>query len=102
MAHNKVEIIIDDLPKFDMSKYLKTQEDIQDYIQEVIEDGDASELAYALGVIAKAYGMSSIAQKSGISREGLYKALRKNSSPRLDTINKVINSLGFKLSITKL
>lgn len=101
MAHNDTDILVNELPRFDMSKYLNTPEDIDEYLQEVLEDGDASELAYALGVIAKAKGMTEIAEKSGISRESLYKALRKNSSPRLDTINKVIKSLGLKLSITR-
>lgn len=101
MNHIQKDIRINELPKFDMSKYLNTPEEIEEYLQDVINDGDASELAYALGVVAKAKGMSEIAEKTGIARESLYKALRKNSSPRLDTINKVINSLGFKLSISK-
>ena len=65
----------------------------------VIADGDTSELAYALGVAAKARGMSEIAKASGITREALYRALRPNASPRFDTINKVCQALGVRLEV---
>lgn len=63
----------------------------------VIEDGDAAELAHALGVAAKARGMSEIAKSTGITREALYKALKPNAKPRFDTINKVCAALGVRL-----
>ena len=72
---------IADLPDFDMAKQLKSEEDIAAYVTMVIEDGDAAELAHALGVAAKARGMSEIAQASGITREALYKALTPNAKP---------------------
>ena len=65
----------------------------------VIADGDTSELAYALGVAAKARGMSEVAKKAGITREALYRALRPNASPRFDTINKVCQALGVRLEV---
>ncbi len=55
----------------------------------VIEDGDAAELAHALGIAAKARGMSEIAQASGLTRDALYKAFKPNARPRFDTINRV-------------
>ncbi len=88
---------IDDLPDFDMAKQLNCEEDIAAYVTMVIEDGDAAELAHALGVAAKARGMSEIAQASGITREALYKALKPNAKPRFDTINRVCAALGVRL-----
>jgi probable addiction module antidote protein len=67
------------------------------YVTMVIEDGDAAELAHALGIAAKARGMSEIAQASGITREALYKALKPNAKPRFDTINRVCAALGVRL-----
>ena len=90
---------ISDLPSFDMAESLKTEEDIVLYLNMVLEDNDPSELAHALGVIAKARGMTEIAKEAGIGREALYKALRQNSAPRFDTINRVVNALGLKLSV---
>lgn len=88
---------IADLPEFDMARQLKSEEDIAAYVTMAIEDGDAAELAHALGVAAKARGMSEIAQATGITREALYKALKPNAKPRFDTINRVCAALGVRL-----
>ena len=93
------KIKISELPDFDMAQYLKSEEDIAAYLSMVIADGDTSELAYALGVAAKARGMSEVAKKAGITREALYSALRPNASPRFDTINKVCQALGVRLEV---
>ncbi len=65
----------------------------------VIEEGDAGELARALGVAARARGMAQIAEESGIGREALYKALRADAQPRFDTISRVCKALGVKLVV---
>ena len=91
------KIKVSELPEFDMAQQLKTEEDIATYITLVMEEGDASELAHALGVAARARGMSEVARKSGLSREALYKALRPNAKPRFDTVNRVCAALGVRL-----
>ncbi|MFA6972226.1 MAG: addiction module antidote protein [Gallionella sp.] len=91
------KIRIADLPDFDMAEYLKSEEDIAAYLTMVIEEGDVSELAHALGIAARARGMSEIAEQSGLTREALYKALRPNAHPRFDTINRVCAALGVRL-----
>jgi len=88
---------IADLSDFDMARQLKSDEDIAAYVTMVIEEGDAAELAHALGVAAKARGMRDIAQATGLSREALYKALKPNAKPRFDTINRVCTALGVQL-----
>ena len=88
---------IADLPSFDMAEALKSEEDIVMYLNMVLEENDPAELAHALGVIAKARGMTQIAKEAGIGRESLYKALRSGASPRFDTINRVLSALGMKL-----
>ncbi|MDD4929918.1 MAG: putative addiction module antidote protein [Gallionella sp.] len=91
------KIRIADLPDFDMAEYLKSEEDVAAYLTMVIEEGDVSELARALGIAARARGMSEIAEQSGLTREALYKALRPNAHPRFDTINRVCAALGVRL-----
>jgi probable addiction module antidote protein len=91
------KISISTLPDFDMAQQLKSEEDIAAYVTMVIEDGDAAELAHALGIAAKARGMSEIAQTTGLTREALYKALKPNAKPRFDTINRVCTALGVRL-----
>ena len=87
------------LPDFDMAQYLKSDA-VAEYLSQVMEGGDPGELAAALGHIVKARGMAEIAKSSGIKREALYKALRPNSRPRLDTIQRVCKALGVKLTAT--
>lgn len=91
------KISIATLPEFDLAEQLKSEEDIAAYLTMVIEDGDTSELAHALGLAARARGMSEIARASGITREALYRALRPDASPRFDTINRVCAALGVRL-----
>jgi probable addiction module antidote protein len=91
------KIHISELPEFDMAKHLTNEEDIAAYLTIVIEEGDASELAHALGVAARARGMSEVANAAGITREALYKALRPKAHPRFDTINRVCTALGVRL-----
>jgi len=90
---------IGNVSSFDVAEYLQTDEDIAEYLNQVLADNDASELAAALGYIAKAKGMAEIAKASGLTREALYKALRPDSQPRLDTIQRVCTALGVKLSV---
>jgi len=87
------------LKVFDITRYLDNEEAMAEYLSQVLEDGDNAELIRALGNIAKAKGMATIARESGLGRESLYKALSEGSQPRFDTISKVINALGFKMSV---
>lgn len=82
---------------FDVAEFLQTDEDIAEYLNQVLADNDAGELAAALGYIAK--GMAEISKASGLTREALYKALRPDSQPRLDTIQRVCTALGVKLNV---
>jgi probable addiction module antidote protein len=86
-----------DLPDFDMAEYLKTAEDVANYLTLVLAENDPAELTLALGTIARARGMTEVARASGLSREALYKALRHISHPRFDTIARVCTALGVKL-----
>ena len=90
---------IADLPDFDLSEHLRDDADIAAYLTLVIEQGDSAELAHALGVVARARGMSEIAQAAGLAREALYKALRADAQPRFDTVARVCTALGLKLSV---
>lgn len=90
-------IKISSLPEFDLAEHLKTEEDVANYLTIVLEEQDASELAHALGVIARARGMTEVAKASGLTREALYKAFRPDSQPRFDTIMRVCKALGVRL-----
>ena len=84
---------------FDMAEQLRDEQDIAAYLTLVLEEGDPGELAHALGVIARARGMTQIAAEAGMGREALYKALRADASPRFETILKVMHALGLRRSV---
>lgn len=88
---------ISELATFDAADYLDSEEAITEYLNAILEEDDEALLTSALGDIAKARGISQIANDAGIGREALYKALRSDSSPRFGTISKVLGALGIKL-----
>jgi probable addiction module antidote protein len=90
------------LPEFDGARYLTSKEAIAAYLTDILEANDAGLLASALGDIARARGMASIAESAGITREALYKALRPGSAPRFDTVNRVCTALGVRLVVQPL
>ncbi len=89
--------MISDLPEFDITEHLDSDEAMAEYLTVVLAENDPALLAAALGDLAKARGMTAIAQSAGIGREALYKALRPGSHPRFDTIQRVCAALGVKL-----
>lgn len=87
--------------KWNSSEHLKTEEDIQLYLEACMEDAgdDPSFIIHALGVVAKARNMSQLARDTGLSREGIYKALSPEGNPTFATVSKVAKALGFNLSM---
>ncbi|MCW5222313.1 addiction module antidote protein [Verminephrobacter aporrectodeae] len=94
---SKQRINVDELPVFDSSEYLDSEESIANYLTDILEAHDTGLLAAALGKIARARGMTEIAKSAGITRESLYRALRYESEPRFDTIHRVCAALGVRL-----
>jgi probable addiction module antidote protein len=87
--------------RFDAADYLNSEKDIQAFLEASFDGGDQEHITRALGAIARARGMSKIARKTGISREGLYKALSGEGNPEFATILSVIHALGYKLAVAK-
>lgn len=85
--------------KWDGAEFLDSPEAIAAYLEAAFEDGDPKVMAHALGKIARAKGISHIAERTGVTRAGLYKALGENGDPRLTTFVGVLNSLGLALSV---
>ena len=82
---------------WDAAEYLETEEDMAAYLEAALEEGDTALVAAALGDIAKARGMTQIAQETGLGRESLYKALSPGGNPEFATILKVVRALGLRL-----
>ncbi|MBK9577512.1 MAG: putative addiction module antidote protein [Fibrobacteres bacterium] len=81
----------------DISAFLDSEEKIAAYLTAVMEDNDLSLLLQAIGHVAKARGMATIAKDSGLGRESLYKAFTESSQPKFDTINRVLNAMNISI-----
>ena len=87
------------LRKWDVVKHLETEADIVLYLEACFEEdpGDGSLIRAALGDIARARGMAQLARDTGLTREGLYKALSPDGNPEFSTVVKVVTALGLRL-----
>jgi probable addiction module antidote protein len=88
------------LSEFDASAYLDNEEIIAEYLTAALEDSNPDVFLAAVGHVAKARGMSTIAESTGLGRESLYKALAPGAKPRYDTVLKVLHGFGVKLTVT--
>ena len=84
--------------RYDTADYLDSPEAIAAYIEAVFEDGDPALIAHALGVVARARGMSQVARDAGLSRESLYRALGSDGNPEFATVVRVLKALGLRLA----
>lgn len=89
----------DKFSRWDVTDYLGSDEDIALYLDACIDEdpGDGSLIRSALGDIARVRGMTQLAHDTGLTREGLYKALSAEGNPAFSTIFKVVRALGVKL-----
>ena len=85
--------------KFDIADYLDSNEMVAEYLNEILENGNENDLIIAIGNIAKAIGMTKIAEKSGLSRPSLYKALSDGANPQFSTIAKVLKAVGGQITV---
>ncbi len=86
------------LHPYDPAGALHDEEGIALFIADAFETGDAAYIAKALGVVARAKGMSEIAKKTGFSREQLYRSFSAAGNPRLKTILAVLQATGIELT----
>jgi probable addiction module antidote protein len=86
--------------KFDIVNYLKTEKDIQEYLEVFLEEGDYEHIPLALADIARARKvMTKAAKAAGVSRTSLYQSLSEDGHPAFETVAKVAQSLGYKLTL---
>jgi probable addiction module antidote protein len=83
---------------FDPAEYLTNPEDQAELLTDALATGDARYIRNALGVVARARGMSEVARGAGVTREALYKAFGSNGDPKLSTLLGVLKTLDLQLS----
>ena len=85
---------------FKASKHLKSESEITAYVEAMLEDGDARAVPVALRTVAEALGgMAALAERTGLSRESLYRTLSRDGNPRLDTLAALLDAFGLRLTV---
>jgi len=84
----------------DLADYVTSPESQAYLLEDALASGDTAYIANALGIIARARGMTDTAQKAGVTREALYKALSPTGDPRLSTLLGVCRALGLRMTLT--
>ena len=83
--------------RWDSTEYLQTDEDIAAYLDAVLEEDDPALVTHALAIIARAKGMTQLADEAGLSRENLCQALSPEGKPEFATVLRVVRALGLQL-----
>lgn len=85
--------------KFDSADYLNSAEAIAAYLDAYLEDATPEELRQALDTVARSYGISDLATRTGITRQGIYKALGQCGNPSFETIRSILGAMGLRLTV---
>ncbi|GGE08555.1 transcriptional regulator [Aureimonas endophytica] len=87
---------------FDAAEFLDSSEAQAEFLDEAFREGDPAAIAHALGIVARARGMTLVAKEAGVTREALYKALSPAGDPKLSTLLGVVKALGLTLHTSSL
>jgi probable addiction module antidote protein len=88
-----------ELTRFDAAEHLTEAEDRAELLADALATGDASVIAAAIGIVARAHGMTELSRETGMKRQQLYRAFGPEGNPTLETIVKVLPALGLRMRI---
>ena len=86
---------------WDCVEILDDDEMIVEYLKAALEENDPEFFVKAIGNVARAMGMTNLAEETQLGRSSLYKALSGERDPRIGTVMKVLGALGVRLSVTR-
>ena len=84
---------------WNLADEIKTKEDVIGILEAALEENDMEFLFSVIGDIARSKGMAQIAKDLNLARESLYRSLSQDGNPSFNTLAKVLDNLGFQLSI---
>ncbi|KGQ19215.1 Addiction module antidote protein [Lysobacter dokdonensis DS-58] len=84
---------------FDVVRHLASDGMMASYLTACYEEGGTALFLKAIGEVARARGMSEVANNTGLTRASLYKALAEDGNPAFDTLVRVLDTLGFRMRI---
>jgi probable addiction module antidote protein len=89
------------LTEYDGTNFLKSREDIEEYLKLAFESDDPKMITRALGNVAKLQNLSEVARKTGLNRVGLHRSFSGNGDPKFSTLSNIVSALGYQLTITQ-
>jgi probable addiction module antidote protein len=92
----------EEFTELDLATLLRSDEAIEDFLKDAVDEGDTAYIAHAIGIAARAKGMTKVAGETGLAREALYRSFSEDGNPSLKSTIAVLKSLGFALSIKPL
>ena len=80
---------------------LKDPIEAAEYLNAALEDGDPEVFLLALRDVvgARGGGMTSLAEKTKLNRESLYRMLSKKGNPELRSLGALLDALGLRLAV---
>lgn len=88
-----------EVSEFNIQDYLKTDEDMEGYLEACLAEGGSELFFYGLQDVIEAKGIELVARKTGLPREELQTAFEPGRHPQFDTVWKITNALGLNVSI---
>jgi probable addiction module antidote protein len=88
-----------ELIEYESADHFKDADAQGELLRDAVASGDAGYLAHALGIVARARGMTQVERDTGMKRQALYRALSKDGNPTLETVLKVTKALGLRLVV---
>ncbi|WP_417331407.1 addiction module antidote protein [Halomonas cupida] len=85
--------------EYDPADALTSEEAVAAFLTDALEIGDAAFVARAMGVVARARGMTELARETGLSREQLYRTFSGQGNPTLKTMLTVMRALGVDMAV---
>lgn len=88
-----------DTTRFDAAAFLTTEEARDEFLRDALDTNDPGYIAHAVGIVARAYGMTKLANATGKDRQSLYRSLDKGGNPTIDTFFGALAAMGKKLTV---
>ncbi len=100
MRTGKTTKLVSPSRPFSAAEHLRSEAEVAAYLEAMLEDGDARAVPVALRTVVDAVGgMAALAERTGLSRETLYRTLSERGNPRLDTLTVILAAFGLRLTV---
>ncbi len=84
---------------FNPVDFFESPEEISDYLNDAYQDADPAVFVVALGHVVRYKGVATLAEKTGLNRESLYKVFSGKAQPKWDTLHRLLHALDVRVTL---